>query len=158
MKARRRPPRVTTSRSWASCSPNSASSAEISDSKRVALHRQLDRGRRALQPVEVLAEREGPPGVEPDHLEDPVPAKQSIVRGRDTGLRRLGNSSIDTGQFRRAHAQTRLSEPQVRHLTEIVVRDPRCQGDLGLAQLIRGSIQYTKYRRGCSLRGGRWSS
>ena len=30
------------------------------------------------------------------------------------------------------------------YLTEIVVRDPRCQGDLGLAQLILGSIQYTK--------------
>ncbi len=30
------------------------------------------------------------------------------------------------------------------YLTEIVVRDPRCQGDLGLAQLALGSIQYTK--------------
>jgi hypothetical protein len=30
------------------------------------------------------------------------------------------------------------------HLSEIVVRDPRCQGDLSLAQLALTSIQYTK--------------
>ncbi len=30
------------------------------------------------------------------------------------------------------------------YLTEIVVRDPRCQGDLQLAQIVLGSIQYTK--------------
>jgi hypothetical protein len=30
------------------------------------------------------------------------------------------------------------------YLTEIVVRDPRCQGDLQLAQVVLGSIQYTK--------------
>jgi hypothetical protein len=30
------------------------------------------------------------------------------------------------------------------YLTEIVVRDPRCQGDLQLAQVVLSSIQYTK--------------
>jgi hypothetical protein len=30
------------------------------------------------------------------------------------------------------------------YLTEIVVRDPSCQGDLQLAQVVLGSIQYTK--------------
>jgi hypothetical protein len=30
------------------------------------------------------------------------------------------------------------------YLTEVVVRDPRCQGDLQLAQVVLGSIQYTK--------------
>jgi hypothetical protein len=30
------------------------------------------------------------------------------------------------------------------YLTEVVVRDPRCQGDLQLAQVVLSSIQYTK--------------
>ena len=30
------------------------------------------------------------------------------------------------------------------YLTEIVIRDPRCQGDLQLGQVVLGSIQYTK--------------
>jgi hypothetical protein len=30
------------------------------------------------------------------------------------------------------------------YLTEIVVRDPRCQGDLQLAQVVLSSVQYTK--------------
>jgi hypothetical protein len=30
------------------------------------------------------------------------------------------------------------------YLTEIVVRDPSCQGDLSLGQLVLFSIQYTK--------------
>lgn len=30
------------------------------------------------------------------------------------------------------------------YLTEIVVRDPRCQGDLQLAQVVLGSIEYSK--------------
>jgi hypothetical protein len=30
------------------------------------------------------------------------------------------------------------------YLTEVVVRDPSCQGDLGLAQVVLSSIQFTK--------------
>jgi hypothetical protein len=30
------------------------------------------------------------------------------------------------------------------YLTEVVVRDPRCQGDLQLGQVVLSSIQYTK--------------
>jgi hypothetical protein len=30
------------------------------------------------------------------------------------------------------------------YLTEVVVRDPRCQGDLQLAQVVLSSVQYTK--------------
>jgi hypothetical protein len=30
------------------------------------------------------------------------------------------------------------------YLTEIVVRDPRCQGDLQLGNLVLSSVQYTK--------------
>jgi hypothetical protein len=30
------------------------------------------------------------------------------------------------------------------YLTEVVVRDPACQGDLALAQVVLSSIQYTK--------------
>ena len=48
-----------------------------------AVHGQLDRGGRALEAVEVLAEREGRPPVEADHLEDPVAAQQPVVPGRD---------------------------------------------------------------------------
>ena len=48
-----------------------------------ALDRQLDRRRRALEPVEVLGERERAAAVEPDHLEDAVAAVEAVVGQRD---------------------------------------------------------------------------
>jgi hypothetical protein len=55
--------------------------------ERLPLDRQLDRGRRALQAVQVLAQRERAAVVKADHLEDAVPAQQAVVVGRDARVR-----------------------------------------------------------------------
>ena len=85
----RRPPRVTISRSCPSTAPASASSAAISRLQRGAVELELDRRRRALEPVEVVDERERLALVEADHLEGAVAAVEAIVLESD---RRLGRS------------------------------------------------------------------
>ncbi len=65
--------------------------------ERLALHRQLDGGGRALQAVVVLIEGEGAPGVQPDHLEDAVAAEQAVVGGRDARIRSGRDLAVDAG-------------------------------------------------------------
>ena len=97
MNARRSPPRVTTSLSWASCLAELGQQRGDLRLEGRAVDRELDRGRGALQAIEVLIEREGPAGVQADHLEDPVAAQKPVIRGRNHGLRGIGYLSIDTG-------------------------------------------------------------
>ena len=83
----RRPPRVSTSRSWRVPVADPLEQRRDLSSSAAAVDGQLDRGRRALEPVEVLAERERAARVEADHLEHPVAAVEAVVGQRD---RRLG--------------------------------------------------------------------
>ena len=55
--------------------------------------------RRTFEPVEVVAERERPPVVDPDDLERPVAAQQALVGGGDGGLLRRHDATVDTGEL-----------------------------------------------------------
>ena len=90
--SRRRPPRVSTIRRQPSKSPPpraSSSSAHLALELR-ARHvvGQAQVGGRALEPVEVLVERERPPVVDADDLEHAVAAQQALVGGGDRSLAR----------------------------------------------------------------------
>jgi hypothetical protein len=61
----------------------------------VTLERQLDRSRRALHPVQVRVEGEGPAAVEPDHLEDAVAAVEAVIGQADRGLVGRADRSVD---------------------------------------------------------------
>ena len=87
--SRRRPPRVSTIRSAAVevAPPRSSSSSGISLSSSAPRHIvEPQVRRRALDPVEVVGERERPPVVHADHLEHAVAAQQPLVGGRDGRL------------------------------------------------------------------------
>ena len=59
--------------------------------------RQVERSRGTVQPVEVLAQREGPAAVHADHLEDAVTPQKAVISSRNRGGVPIGNSSIDAG-------------------------------------------------------------
>ncbi len=108
--ARRRPPRVATSLSWPSSSPNFVQQRLDLGLERSAVERQIDRRRGALEAVQVLGQREGPSLIEADHLEDPVSAQQAVV---GCGHQRLGpghDPAVDAGQLGCGHQAARLSE------------------------------------------------
>ena len=85
----RRPPRVTIIAAGPRRSRAAEQRVDLALDRR-ALDRQLDRGRRALEPVQVLAERERLAVVEAHHLEHPVAPVEPVVAQRD---RRLGRSA-----------------------------------------------------------------
>ena len=70
---------------------------------RLEVERQPQVGGRALEPAQVLLERERLPVVDADHLEHAVAAEQPLVGGRD---RRLGGGhdlAVERGQRAVAH-------------------------------------------------------
>ena len=73
--------------------------------ERLALDRQLDGGRGALEAVEVLGQRVRPPRVEADDLEDAVAAIKAVVGERDHRLRGGPDRPVDACQLMRAHRQ-----------------------------------------------------
>src|SRR2546423_871124 len=68
-----------------------------------AIERQVDLRSRALEAVEVLAERERPPLVEADDLEDAVAAVDAIVANRDDRLGRGSDLPVDADDLVRRH-------------------------------------------------------
>jgi hypothetical protein len=63
--------------------------------ERCPLGIELDRGRRALQPVQVLGESQRPAAVEADDLEHAVAAVQAVVLQRDRRRRGRSDRSVD---------------------------------------------------------------
>ena len=64
-----------------------------------AVEAQLDRGGGALQPVEVVDQRERLAPVEADHLEGAVAAVEAVVLEADRRLGRRRDLAVDAGQL-----------------------------------------------------------
>ena len=94
---------------------------------------------RVPQAVDVIAERERPPAVEADHLEDAVAAIETVVLERDRGLRGGGDRPVDGCELVHWHRSPEAIQAGLR--TDPPVHRRVAQGtDPEVSYLVRSSI------------------
>ena len=77
------------------------------------IDRELDPGRRALEPIQVLTQRERPALVQPDDLEHPVASVETVVADRHHRLLGRCDPPVDADDLSQGHRRARLSKMRV---------------------------------------------